>query len=335
MKISASIYANKSKHYSQIVEELNDLTVDFFHVDCNDDKTVFGDIIELRKISKKPVDLHIISTQPKQYISLIEQHKPEYVCFQYEELTSDFVFPTIEGVNFGLAIKTETDLSVFEKYAKSCSFILFMATTPGQSGGQFDAENFRKVRDFKRLYPRHQIHVDGGVNNEVSFILRSYGVNVAVVGSFLVKSDSSGKAILQLKHEYSHSSYQVDDMMILSEHLPIVNEDTATVQNILEQNEYYSFGYTLISNKNKQLVGIVTNADIRRALLKNLPNIGNLSVSDLINKNAFSIQAGSTIAELFNYLRSKTATISYLPVVDNNKQIKGALHFNFLIKGEL
>ena len=44
MKISASIYSNKTKGVETLVRELDDLKVDFLHIDCNDDLSVFNDL---------------------------------------------------------------------------------------------------------------------------------------------------------------------------------------------------------------------------------------------------------------------------------------------------
>jgi len=74
------------------------------------------------------------------------------------------------------AFTTHTGIEVFDDYPQF-DFILIMATVPGQSGGVFDKINFEKIRKFRKQYPIKSIHVDGGVNGEVSFILRNMGVS--------------------------------------------------------------------------------------------------------------------------------------------------------------
>jgi len=44
MKISASIYSNKTQTLPEIIKDLDDHQIDFFHVDCNDDIKVFDDL---------------------------------------------------------------------------------------------------------------------------------------------------------------------------------------------------------------------------------------------------------------------------------------------------
>lgn len=309
--------------------------VDYFHVDCNDDLSVFDDVERLASLSQTPVDIHIISETPDDFIPAIEKLRPQRVCFQYELLPSDFSFPKIDGVRFGLAVRTETPIDVFQSFESVCEFLLVMATTPGQSGGKFDPINFKKIRDFMRLYPNKEVEVDGGVNDEVSFILRNYGVPVAVVGSFLMKHEVQGRALSLLKHEHTESHYKVCDMMIVRENLPVLNISTASFQSILECNEAHFMGYVLFEDNEDNFAGISTNADVRKGLLKYKTDFNAIKPSDIINPSPISVKDQQTITEMFQLLRSKKQTISYLPVVDNQNHLVGAVNFNTLIKGEL
>lgn len=333
MKISASVYAHVTDEIDEIVHSLEQIGVDYFHIDCNNEPKVFDEIAEIKKISDKPIDLHLITSTPLDYFELIEEHKPEFVSLQFEELTTNFTFPKIEGVKWGLAIKTETPISVFESYANQCDFILIMATTPGKSGGQFDARNFRKIRSFMRHFPNKSITVDGGVNAEVSFVLRSYGVQTAVVGSYLAKSDKQAVSLNQLKYENTESHFTVEDMMTSRAHLPIIKSNDCSLKNLLAKNEEYRLGYALIEDENENLVGISTNADIRRGLLKNVKRVEALTVEDIINTNPRKIEKTTTIKEMLATIKSGNF-ISYIPVVDGEKLI-GSVNLHFLIKGEL
>ncbi|MGB0429427.1 MAG: CBS domain-containing protein [Bacteroidia bacterium] len=335
MKISASVYSHTNDEIDQIVHNLEQIGVDYFHVDCNDEPKVFDEIALMRKHSNKPIDLHLITSTPDKYWQLIQEHKPDFVCFQYEELPSNFEFKNIDGVSFGLAIKTDTPISVFETYKNQCDFILLMATTPGKSGGTFDAENFKKVRSFMRYYPAKNITVDGGVNAEVSFVLRSYGVATAVVGSYLAQSNKRAVSLNQLKYENTESHFKVADMMVSRSHLPILKSETCTLESVLKCNEDFRLGYTLIENAEEELIGISTNADIRRALLKRHNSLQDLVVEDVINSKPKTINEHCTITEMLDVIKNSNHFISYMPVLSNNNKLKGAINLHFLIKGEL
>ena len=171
MKISASIYSDKKRSLKEVIKDLMDHQVDLLHVDCNDEPGVFEDIQTIRSLCDIPIDLHIITETPGKYYELLEKHPVEYVTFQYENLKEPLNIPETVSGKKGIAVITPTDVSIFDNYS-SFDFILIMATVPGQSGGKFDTYNFSKIREFRKRYPTKSIHVDGGVNGEVSFILR-------------------------------------------------------------------------------------------------------------------------------------------------------------------
>lgn len=72
MKISASIYSDKQRSLEEIIRDLDAHQVDLFHVDCNDDPSVFQDIERIRKISKTKIDLHLITANPSAYSTCFE-----------------------------------------------------------------------------------------------------------------------------------------------------------------------------------------------------------------------------------------------------------------------
>ncbi|MBI1185440.1 CBS domain-containing protein [bacterium] len=335
LKISASVYAHTEDEIDQTISNLEQIGVDYLHVDCNDDMAVFDEIEQMRRHSAKPIDLHIISPRPLEYLPLIARHKPEFVSLQYELLPADFSFPAIQGVSFGLAIATSTPVDVFAKYRQQVDFILVMATTPGQSGGKFDPQNFKKIRAFMRHFPEKKVTVDGGVNAEVSFVLRSYGVHTAVVGSYLAKSPNRAASLSLLKHENVESHYTVADMMVSRKHLPILSMAQCTMQKLLEINEEFRLGYTLVEDENQKLLGISTNADLRRGLLKKMGHFDELTVDDFINFSPKTINENTTISQMLDMIRKSEHFISYMPVLDDNQRLTGAINLHFLIKGEL
>ena len=131
--------------------------------DCMKEKRMFGMVQPKNRLTENP----------EVYFPLIEKHNIEYVTFQYENVNGFLNIPDTISSKLGLAITSDTDVAVFDKYKNRFSFILFMATTPGKSAGVFNKLNFQKIRKFRSLYPDKNIHVDGGVDGEVSFILRN------------------------------------------------------------------------------------------------------------------------------------------------------------------
>jgi ribulose-phosphate 3-epimerase len=334
MKISASIYSDKKRELEAVIEDLVQHQVDMLHVDCNDDPGVFDDIKKIRKMCSLPIDLHIITEHPHRYFELLRECPVEYITFQYEQLEEKLNIPEDIMGKKGLAIITPTPIEVFDSYS-DLDFILIMATVPGQSGGIFDKHNFDKIRQFRKKYPAKSIHVDGGVNGEVSFILRNMGVSSSVSGSYLFNAPSVGHALMNLTKRKIESHYHVEDFMIPIEECPTVDENNASLTTILEAIEIGNMGFCLVIKENGELAGIVSSADIRKAMLKKLSDLNRIETVDLINTNPISIAAHATVIELLQLIKRCNFPVMYLPVLKNGRKAAGIVNFVHLIKGEL
>ncbi|MCW5909233.1 MAG: CBS domain-containing protein [Chitinophagales bacterium] len=335
MKISASLYSySKEKSLEELVRELDAHEIDMLHIDCADDESVFDDIKRIRKISSTPIDLHVISSEPEKYFSKIEELKIEYACLQYENMNRVPKLPQKRATQYGLAFASETATNAFKKAEDNYSFALMMATVPGQSGGTFNRINFQKIIDFKYRYPHTRIHVDGGINDSIAFILRLLGVHVIVSGSYLMNHTSLGAGVLSF-HKTPNGNgvhYHISDFFIPAAHLPVVTESETSFKNILQQIEKYGQGFAMITDSRGKLTGVVTNADIRRGLLKHLDNLNEVSSENIINRNPVGISESATLADMLRLLNNLSFIVLFLPVVDAQKKLKGAVLLNNLTR---
>lgn len=334
MRISASVYSDKKRNLQETIEDLVAHKVDLLHVDCNDDPAVFDDIRSIRNWCSIPIDLHIITDQPEKYFDLLRATPVEYVTFQLEDLKHPLVLPDDISGKKGLAITTPTPVSAFDDYA-SFDFILMMATVPGQSGGVFDASNFQKIRDFQKKYPRKSVHVDGGVNGEVSFILRNMGVHTSVSGSYLFNAPSVGHALMDLTKREVQSQFKVKDFMIPLSESPVIYASDSAFDRVLNGIELGKLGFTLVLNESLQLVGLVSNADVRKALIQQGRTTFDLPVTSYMNTHPVAINEQATVNELLQLIKSCPFPILYLPVVNDANEARGIITFVNLIKGEI
>ncbi len=335
MKISASIYSNKKRSLKDLIKELDSVKIDMFHIDFNDKKIeiekVENDIIEIRKISKTPIDLHIISEKPSKYNSFIIRNKIEYVTYQEENIKETLSLCDSPSTTFGLAVTSDTSIEKFEDYKSHCEFILLMTTTPGESGGTFNKINFKKIRDFKKKYPSKKVHIDGGVNDEIALILRIHGVKSVVSGSYLVNGDIA-KSLLELKSSVSDSDMPVSEFMLIKEELPIIKENEK-IEKALEKIEAYDLGFVYVENENNNFTGVVSMADIRKSLIKSLDDFKNLRVKDIKNSEPIIINKDDSINKMLKIIQSHDFLISFVPVI-SNKELVGSVTFFNLIRSE-
>lgn len=337
MKISASIYSDANRPLKEVIADLVAHEVDLLHIDCNDDLRIFDDIQVIRTLCDLPLDLHIITAEPEKFYPLLLQNPVEYLTFQAEPLQKPLEIPKEISGKKGISVITPTPISIFETYP-DFDFILIMATIPGQSGGVFDRQNFDKIRNFRKRYPNKSIHVDGGVNPEVSFILRQMGVSTAVSGSYLFKQPSVGNALMNLTKRSIGSDYKVKDFMIPLHETPQFNYSENSVQRVLQVIEEGQMGVAMVTDHNAYFKGLVSSADIRKALLKQYTSAADLNalkVQDLINSNPICIDEEATVVELLQLIKNSPFAVLYLPVTNKEKQLRGIVQFSNLIKAEL
>ena len=336
LKISASIYSDKTNDLKTTIDNLNANHVDLIHVDCKDDLNVFADIETIQQNSTIPIDLHIITDKPERFYPALEKFDIEYVTFQYEDLIDKKLsIPDTFSGKLGLSITSNTEISVFDDYVNDFDFILFMATIPGESGGQFDQRNFRRIRDFKKRYPNTRVHVDGGVNGEVSFILRNMGVYASVSGSYLFNASTIGSALLNLKLNEIESHFLVKDFMLDRTESPMVFEQDLSLSKVLDAMDNGKLGFTAVVNKDYELKGIIGNADLRTGLKQHISELNSINTTELINTAPLVANENYTVYQLLRFVKKHNKTILYLPVVNNNNQLVGTINFMNLIKGEL
>lgn len=334
MKISGSIYSDKNRPLEVVIKDLVQHQIELLHVDCNDDLSVFQDIKSIRGWCDLPIDLHIITEDPSKYYDLLRENPVEYLTFQYEDLKLPLQIPSDITGKKGLAVITPTPITVFEAYSEY-DFILIMATIPGQSGGKFDAINFTKIRQFRKQFPGKSIHVDGGVNGEVSFILRNMGVSSSVSGSYLFNGPSIGHALMNLTKREMESEFKIKDFMIPLAESPVVCTNDLSLKSILLSIEKGNMGFCMVVDENNQFKGLVSNADVRKGMIKNLDDLNEIKVEELINRNPISIKEDDTVLSMLKLIKKCSFPIMYLPVLKKGGESAGIVNFTNLIKAEI
>ena len=108
--------------------------------------------------------------------------------------------------------------------------------------------------------------------------------------------------------------------------VPQVKPNDIMTQAIIEISEKM-LGAAAVIDDNK-LVGIVTDGDLRRMLMKH-PNIETVHVNEIMTKNPTTIEKSAHVADALNIMQSKE--ISVLPVMENGKYV-GMIHIHDIIK---
>ena len=302
------------------------------HIDCKDTPATFNDIAEIRGYTAIPIDLHLISPDPEPYFQLLEKLAIEYVSIQYEDLDALPVLPTIKGTRFGIALKTDTPITVLDEVL-GYDYVMLMCTTPGESGGSFDTRNFQRIIQIKQKYPHLKIQIDGGVNDEVAYILRLLGVDSIVSGSFLMNHYNVGAGLLSLHRMPSRGSYTVESFMSPTDYLPVLRQKELQLIDVLKTIEHYKQGYVLIVDENRVLKGIITNADVRKGLIAHYGNWEELEPLYIVNTKPVTMHLHQSLAEMIALIQSLPYLVLFLPIINDSNQLVGAVALNNLTRG--
>lgn len=121
--------------------------------------------------------------------------------------------------------------------------------------------------------------------------------------------------------------YRVSDLM-KTEDLPVASENDS-FNKVIEIITAHKLGMAMILNSNDELVGVLTDGDIRRTLIK-YGNTSNLVIKDVMTSNPKKITASSYGASALNLMEKYSITA--LAVVDENNKPVGVIHIHDLLK---
>ena len=122
--------------------------------------------------------------------------------------------------------------------------------------------------------------------------------------------------------------------MMSNGELPLLKESKLGLLDILQSIEKHHMGFTILTDEHGKMTGISSNADVRRGLIANCADLNKTPIESIINRSPIAIHEHKTINELLEFVKSLKFPILYLPVVDSQMRVTGAIKFNNLIKGE-
>ncbi len=77
--------------------------------------------------------------------------------------------------------------------------VLIMTVHPGYYGSSFLQEMVEKIKELRRLSPRLNIEIDGGIKPGMIEQVYAAGANMFVSGSYLVKAENFAQNMNRLK----------------------------------------------------------------------------------------------------------------------------------------
>lgn len=212
MILAPSVLAADFANLQRDIEMINQSQADWFHIDIMDGVFVpnisFGmPVLEaIGRHAKKPLDVHLMITDPDRYIQTFKRLGSQILTVHYEACTH--LHRTIqaiksEGMKAGVALNPHTPISVVEDIIQDVDLLLIMSVNPGFGGQSFIENTYKKVRQAKELILKTKskaiIEIDGGVTNTNCRQLIEAGADALVAGSFVFNSPNPLKTIQEMK----------------------------------------------------------------------------------------------------------------------------------------
>jgi len=125
-------------------------------------------------------------------------------------------------------------------------------------------------------------------------------------------------------------SIKVKEVMFTGDRIPFVTIDR-TVRETIFEIDNKKLGASLVVDDGLILLGIVTDGDIRRALLQ-WKDIMGFNVIKIMSKSPKMIDEEKNVSEAITLMEHNAITV--LPVVDKIKRVKGIVHLHGLLGGK-
>jgi arabinose-5-phosphate isomerase len=125
----------------------------------------------------------------------------------------------------------------------------------------------------------------------------------------------------------------VEDVMRKGPDNPVIPVNQ-TIKEMLARITSFRVGAISVINDRNELVGLVTDYDIRKAL-ESEQNIFSLRISDMMNPHPAVIAADEKAVRALEIMRDRNKPTAVLPVIDADRRAIGMVHLHDLISAGL
>ena len=212
--ILPSILAADFGNLQEVCEMINNSEADGLHLDVMDGVFVpnisFGfPVIEaIYKHAKKPLDIHLMITDPDPYLERFKYAGASTLTIHIESCrhlkrSVDAIHNL--GIKACVAFNPQTPVCLLEEIVAEIDSVCLMSVNPGFGGQTFIENTFDKVRELKTLIEtKHSaayIKIDGGIDTNNCLKLVQAGADILVAGTSIFGNDNPFKAISILKKQ--------------------------------------------------------------------------------------------------------------------------------------
>ncbi len=210
--VSPSLLAADFGNLEKDIRMVNKSMADWLHLDIMDGVFVpnisfgFPVLKYVRRLSEKPMDVHLMIIDPDRYLSRFCDAGAAILTVQYE--ACNHLQRTVTeirelGMKAGVAVNPHTPVALLKNILPYIDMVLIMTVNPGFGGQKFIMESYNKIIEMRAMIDSGGyevlIEVDGGIDTGNAAKLINAGVNVLVAGNSVFSSDKPVDTILKLK----------------------------------------------------------------------------------------------------------------------------------------
>jgi ribulose-phosphate 3-epimerase len=212
MKIAPSILSADFSRLKDEIQAVEAAGADWLHVDVMDGHfvpniTIGPVVVEwVRKVTKIPVDVHLMITDPDKYAPEFIKAGADWVSIHPETCVNpNTTLRKIRdlGAKASIAVNPDVPLSRVEACFADIDMILMMTVFPGFGGQAFIPDVLPKIEEVGKLIDQRKltiwIEVDGGIKaDNIDRVVRA-GAEVIVSGSGIFKTPDYAETIRQMR----------------------------------------------------------------------------------------------------------------------------------------
>jgi ribulose-phosphate 3-epimerase len=210
--VSPSLLAADFGHLENEIRMINKSEADWLHLDIMDGVFVpnisfgFPVIKVAKKVSAKPLDVHLMIIDPDRYLSRFRDAGANNLIVQYEAcIHLNRTVTEIRNLEMkaGVAINPHTPVLLLKNVLPYIDMVLIMTVNPGFGGQLFIMESYNKITELRKMIDEGGynvlIEVDGGIDTANAARLIQSGANVLVAGNSVFSSSDPEGTIRRLK----------------------------------------------------------------------------------------------------------------------------------------
>ena len=211
--IAPSLLSADFLNLEKDIEMVNRSEADWFHLDIMDGVFVpnisfgFPILEEIRDKAEKPLDVHLMITDPDRYIKRFQEAGSYLISVHYEACHHlHRTIYTIKnlGAKAGVVLNPHSPVHLLTSIIKDVDLVLLMSVNPGYGGQKFIPETYSKIEQLKELIlekgSEALIEIDGGVDLVNAAEIIRCGADILVAGNSVFSSPDPQETIHQLKH---------------------------------------------------------------------------------------------------------------------------------------